>query len=114
MVPMEMPKPKNILFLCQVERPPHFPKPSCVRDGTRDLFAFTQRKMEELGLEPTLYWLVPTGCLNRCRFGPVMLVEPGEYMYVELTPEKIERILKEHIIGGTPVEEYLIPAEYWK
>lgn len=108
-----MPKPKNILLFCQVERPPTFPKPSCVREGTRDLFMFTKQKMEELGIDPTINWLIPTGCLNRCGFGPVMLVEPGEFMYVDLTKEKIERILKEHIQGGKPVEEYLIPQEFW-
>ena len=42
-----------------------------------------------------------------------MLVEPGHYMYVELTKEKIDRIIDEHIIGGKPVEEYLIDEEYW-
>jgi len=42
-----------------------------------------------------------------------MLVEPGQYMYVDLDKEKIEKILKEHIIGGNPVKEYLIPEEFW-
>jgi (2Fe-2S) ferredoxin len=99
--------------MCQVKRPPDFPKPSCVREGTEDLFPYTKAKMEEMGFDPELYWLVHTGCLNRCKFGPVMLVEPGSYMYVELTKEKIDRILEEHIKNGNPVKEYLIPEEFW-
>ena len=110
---MQMPKPKNIIFMCQVKRPPNFPKPSCVRDGKEDLFPYTQQKMMEMGIDPLTNWIVPTGCLNRCNFGPVMLVEPGSYMYVDLDKEKIDRILEEHIKNGNPVKEYLIPEEFW-
>ena len=110
---MQMPKPKNIMFMCQVRRPPNFPKPSCVREGTEDLFVYTQEKIMELGIDTERNWLVQTGCLNRCKFGPVMLVEPGSYMYVNLDKEKIDRILKEHIIEGKPVKEYLIAEEFW-
>jgi len=110
---MQMPKPKNIIFMCQVKRPPSFPKPSCVREGKEDLFPYTQQKMMEMGINPMENWIVPTGCLNRCNFGPVMLVEPGSYMYVDLDKEKIDRILEEHIKNGKPVEEYLIPEEFW-
>ncbi|WP_456479184.1 (2Fe-2S) ferredoxin domain-containing protein [Nautilia sp.] len=110
---MQMPKPKNVIYMCQVKRPPSFPKPSCVREGKEDLFQFTQQKMMEMEIDPVVNWIVPTGCLNRCSFGPVMMVEPGQYMYVDLDKEKIQRILKEHIIDGNPVKEYLIPEEFW-
>jgi (2Fe-2S) ferredoxin len=45
--------------------------------------------------------------------GPVMLVEPGHHMYVGLDKEKIDKIVDEHIIGGNPVEEYIIPDSMW-
>jgi (2Fe-2S) ferredoxin len=88
------------------------PKPSCVREDTRDLFQHLGMKLMEKGLIATVQ-PVRTGCLNRCQQGPVMLVEPGHYMYVELTKEKIDRIIDEHIIGEKPVEEYLIDEEFW-
>jgi (2Fe-2S) ferredoxin len=56
---------------------------------------------------------IRTACLNRCNAGPVMLVEPGHVMYAGLDKDKINRIIDEHIIGGKPVEEYIIPAELW-
>ena len=34
-------------------------------------------------------------------------------MYVYLTKEKIDRIIDEHILGGKPVEEYIIAEEFW-
>jgi (2Fe-2S) ferredoxin len=42
-----------------------------------------------------------------------MLVEPGHVMYTGLDKSKIDRIIDEHIIGGTPVEEYIVPQELW-
>ncbi len=56
---------------------------------------------------------VQTSCLNRCQQGPVMLVEPGHTMYVNLTKEKINRIIDEHLIGGNIVNEYVIDESVW-
>jgi (2Fe-2S) ferredoxin len=42
-----------------------------------------------------------------------MLVEPGHTMYVGLDKQKIDRIIDEHIIGGSPVDEYIISEEEW-
>lgn len=56
---------------------------------------------------------IRTSCMNRCSLGPIMLVEPGHTMYTGLTKEKIDRIIKEHIIGGSVVEEFVISKEFW-
>jgi (2Fe-2S) ferredoxin len=56
---------------------------------------------------------IQTGCLGRCMYGPVMLVEPDHVLYTALTPEKIDRIIEEHLVGGQIVEEYVIPDEAW-
>ncbi len=42
-----------------------------------------------------------------------MLVEPGHTMYVNLTKEKIDRIIDEHLIGGNIVNEYVIDESVW-
>ena len=41
-----------------------------------------------------------------------MMEKPGSYMYVDLNKEKIDKILKEYIIGGNPIKEYLISEEF--
>lgn len=106
------PRPKYMVYMCQVKRPPNFPKPSCVRDGNEDLLPYLQQQVMEKNLIQAIT-PVPTGCLNRCNFGPVMTVEPGNFMYVDLTKEKIDEIIQKHFVDGNPVEEYLIPAEWW-
>ena len=42
-----------------------------------------------------------------------MLVEPGHFMYLSLSTEKMNEIMNEHILGGNPVERYLIPSQFW-
>ncbi len=109
---MGIPQPAFYIFKCEQSSPPGMPKPSCVNENTRDLFQHLGQRLMEKGLIATVQ-PIRTSCLNRCQLGPVMLVEPGHYMYVGLTKEKIDRIIDEHIIGGKVVEEYLIPEEFW-
>jgi len=109
---MGIPQPSFYIFKCEQSAPPGMPKPSCVSENTKDLFQHLGMKLMEKGLIATVQ-PVRTGCLNRCQQGPVMLVEPGHHMYVELTKEKIDRIIDEHIIGEQPVTEYLIDEEFW-
>ena len=40
-----------------------------------------------------------------------MVVHPGNIFYQEVQVDQVERIFNEHIIGGTPVDEYLMVEE---
>ncbi len=42
-----------------------------------------------------------------CERGPWLIVYPDGVWYGEVTPERCERILTEHIIGKRPVEEWI-------
>jgi (2Fe-2S) ferredoxin len=91
------------------------PKPSCVRHDDPESQQLFQHLAQQLMMKGIIGTVQPvqTGCLGRCQQGPVMLVEPGHTMYVDLTKEKIDRIIEEHILGGKVVEEYVIPEEFW-
>ena len=52
-----------------------------------------------------------TGCIGICQYEPVVeIFEDGKdkVTYVKVTPEKAEKIVKEHLIGGKVVTEYTI------
>jgi (2Fe-2S) ferredoxin len=47
-------------------------------------------------------------CLRICADGPVLLIWPEGIVYGGVTPERIERILREHVIGGSPIEPWIV------
>ena len=54
-----------------------------------------------------------TGCIGMCRLEPMVDVYlPGQekVTYVHMTPEKVGRVVAEHIVNGRPVTEYTIGA----
>lgn len=49
--------------------------------------------------------IVLTGCHGLCALGPIMQVYPEGVFYTGVKTSDVERIVKEHIIGGNPVKE---------
>ena len=58
-----------------------------------------------------------TGCVGMCRYEPMAdVILPGSepVTYIQLTPDKVKRIVAEHIVNGRPVGEYTIGAVQMK
>lgn len=111
----DIPQPAFYIFKCQQSAPAGMPKPSCVSQNNPEsveIFQHLAQTLMQKGIIGTVQ-PIQSSCLNRCQQGPVMLVEPGHTMYTELTKDKINRIIDEHIIGGIVVTEYVIKDEMW-
>ncbi|NPA61199.1 MAG: (2Fe-2S) ferredoxin domain-containing protein [Epsilonproteobacteria bacterium] len=110
-----IPQPAFYIFKCQQSAPPGMPKPSCVSQNNPESQELMQYLAQQLMMKGIIATAQPvqTSCLNRCQQGPVVLIEPGHTMYVNLTKEKIDRIIDEHLIGGKVVSEYLIDDSVW-
>jgi (2Fe-2S) ferredoxin len=48
-----------------------------------------------------------SGCLDQCGHGPMVVVYPEGVWYRGVQPSDAEEIVREHLIGGRPVERLL-------
>lgn len=70
-----------------------------------------KRLVRELGLENParsggIVLRTKADCLRICAEGPVLLIWPDGIVYGGVTPERVETILRQHVIGGRPVSDW--------
>ena len=97
------------LFLCADQTKPK----CCSKAAGIEAWDYLKRRLKELALDqvteanPHCIFRTKANCLRVCCDGPILLIYPDGVWYRNATPDVIERVIQEHLIGNTIVEEYV-------
>jgi len=78
----------------------------CVSNHSFEIRTALETEIRKHGLEKEVS-VVPTGCNGFCERGPILVVQPGDFFYQQLTVKDIPHLVEEHFLKGRPVAKLM-------
>lgn len=105
MVPFE-----RHVFVCVNERDPDNPKGCCATKDGKEIRSRLKRLAHDAGLRGKVR-INSAGCLDHCELGASIVVYPEGVWYGRVTPDDVDELFTEHIVGGRPVERLRVDGK---
>ena len=96
------------IFCCTNRLPDGHQNGCCATKGGEELRNYMKKRAKEMNIESTR--VNGAGCLDRCEFGPVIVIYPEGVWYSPKNEADIDEILAVHVQQGKRVERLLIPS----
>ena len=86
---------------------------SCRKAGSEQVIRDTRASIKNGGWWKEVH-TIKTRCNGRCEDAPTWIVQPGNFWYKNLSPEKGLQILHSHVLEQKPLEDYLLYQDGWE
>ena len=107
---MSLPDPplyyRRHVFCCINTRAPGHPRGCCSAKDSVKLRAHMKARAKQRGLSDVR--INASQCLDRCEFGPTMVIYPEGVWYAVKTVADVDEIIETHLVGGGRVERLML------
>ena len=77
----------------------------CLSRKSQDVHENFLNELKDRGI--TDIEVIKTGCFGLCSMGPIVITQPDDCFYSNVSPDYVKRIVEEHILEARPVLDYL-------